>query len=74
MSDALTRPERATEINLARRQRSKIMRDPCAYCMHREIAFDRSFCPTLGRIWPRCMNTPGLQFELDESTLRGDIA
>lgn len=64
-----TRPERATELHLARRQRAKILKDPCRFCIHRKELFDRCFCPTLGRIWPRCMNTPGLQFEPDYKQL-----
>lgn len=67
-----TRPERATEIKLARRQLAKIHRDPCAYCTHREEAFGKAACPTFGRIWPRCMTTPGLAFEPDHEKLQGD--
>lgn len=71
MADTYTRPERSTEFGLARRHVAKVMRDPCAYCRHREQAFGKSFCPTLGRIWPRCMNTPGLQFDPDHEKLQG---
>jgi hypothetical protein len=35
------------------------------------VAFGKSFCPTLGRIWPRCMHTTGLQFEPDHEKLHG---
>lgn len=70
--EAYTRPERSAEFRLARRQLAKVARDPCAYCTHRETAFGKSFCPTLGRIWPRCMNTPGLQFDPDHERLKGE--
>jgi hypothetical protein len=67
-----TRPERATEIKLARRQLAKIHRDPCAYCTHREEAFGKSICPTFGRSFPLCTKTPGLQFDIDHAKLQGD--
>jgi len=70
--DEYSRPERATEIGLARRQLAKVAADPCHFCLHRENAFGKSICPTLGRIWPRCMSTPGLQFDPDYERLKGD--
>ena len=64
-----TRPERSAELAIARRHRAEIYRDPCAHCLHRETAFGKAACPTFGRAFPRCLSTPGLQFELDHATL-----
>lgn len=69
MGDPLTRPERSAEFAIARRHLAEVYRDPCAHCMHREEILDRSICPTFGRTFPRCISTPGLQFDPDHSTL-----
>lgn len=71
MSDQHTRPERAAEFAIARRHLAEVYRDPCAHCLKRDVAFGEARCPTFGRTFPRCLSTPGLQFELDHSTLRG---
>lgn len=71
MSEQHTRPERAAEFGIARRKLAEIYAGPCAHCLHRETAFDKASCPTFGRTFPRCLSTPGLQFEPDHSTLRG---
>ena len=65
-----TRPERAAEFAIARRHLANILKDPCAACIHRQVAFDKSICPTYGRTFPRCTSTPGLQFEPDHDTFR----
>lgn len=74
MADELTRPERAAEIGLQHRalKLRGIGSNKCEHCMHREIVHGDAQCPTAGRYWPRCNNTPGLAFELDPSTLRGE--
>lgn len=64
-----TRPERFAELANARRVRAEVYADPCAHCIHRETAFDKATCPTFGRTFPRCLSTPGLQFDLDHATL-----
>ena len=71
MNDQHTRPERSAEFAIARRHLADVYRDPCAHCLHRQVAFDKATCPTFGRTFPRCTSTPGLQFEIDHSTLRG---
>ncbi|MFZ0872159.1 MAG: hypothetical protein WAM90_15720 [Rhodanobacter sp.] len=67
-----TRPERFTDLSICRRLRAKVYADPCGHCIHREMAFDKATCPTFGRTFPRCMNTPGLQFEPDHKKLAGE--
>lgn len=66
---SLTRPERATEVNLARRHLAKVYRDPCGHCLHSDKAFGISICPRAGRTFPRCLSTPGLQFDPDHQKL-----
>lgn len=67
-----TGPERATERQLAKRKLAKILRaGGCAVCKHAVHGFGRSACDSLGRVFPRCMHTPGKQFELDEAKLKG---
>jgi hypothetical protein len=67
-----TRPERSAEFAIARRHLAKVYRDPCGHCTHRETILGHSICPTFGRTFPRCLNTPGLQFDPDHETLRGN--
>jgi hypothetical protein len=73
MTDQYSRPERAAELAIARRHRAEIYRDPCAHCLKRAngTVFGLGFCKDASRTFPRCLSTPGLQFELDHSTLRG---
>ena len=62
-------PERSAERALARRQLAKVYRmGGCGACQHRltnwgGCQYDRTF--------PRCMSTPGKQFELDNERLKG---
>lgn len=73
MPDAYTRPERATEFGLARRQVAKVTAaGGCAYCLHAVHGWGRSACDTNGRTFPRCLHTPGTQFEPDHQRLQGD--
>lgn len=71
MSEPYSRPERSAEFAIARRHLAEVYRDPCAHCTHREVVLGKAICPTFGRTFPRCLSTPGLQFDLDHSTLRG---
>lgn len=70
MDEPYSRPERAAEFAIARRYLAEVYRDPCAHCLRREMAFGKAMCPTYGRTFPRCLSTPGLQFEPDHTTLR----
>jgi hypothetical protein len=71
MTDPYSRPERSAELAIARRHLAEVYRDPCAHCANREMAFGKAICPTFGRSFPLCTRTPGLQLEIDHSTLRG---
>lgn len=65
-------PERATERQQAKRIRALIYRvGGCAVCIHAVHGWGKSACDTTGRTFPRCMSTPGKQFELDETKLKG---
>lgn len=76
MAELLTRPERATERDIARRKLAKILREGamCAYCRNRDpqTIFGRSVCQTFGRAYPLCSSTPGLQFDPDHERLKGE--
>lgn len=74
MAEPYSRPERAAEFAIARRHLAKVYADPCGHCMHRETAFGKAICPTFGRTFPLCTKTPGLQFDVDHETLRGESA
>jgi hypothetical protein len=68
----LTRPERCAEFGIARRQLAAIYRaGGCGVCIHAVHGWGRSACDTPGRVFPRCMGTPGPQFELDQERLKG---
>jgi hypothetical protein len=71
MTEPYSRPELCAEFAIARRHLAEVYRDPCAHCVHRQVAFGKAICPTFGRAFPRCTSTPGLQFEIEHSTLRG---
>lgn len=72
MTDPYTRPERSTEIGLARRLRVKVVAaGGCKYCVHAVHGWNRSACDTPGRTFPLCMKTPGLGFEPDYDRLKG---
>ena len=65
-------PERATERQLAKRLRAKVYREGgCKFCRHSVHGWGKSACDTTGRTFPRCMSTPGKQFELDHDKLKG---
>jgi len=65
-----TGPERATERRLAKRKLAKILRaGGCAVCKNAVHGFGLVACDSLGRVFPRCMSTPGLSFELDQQKL-----
>jgi len=67
-----TGPERATERQMAKRTMAKILRaGGCAVCKNAVHGFNLSPCDTLGRVFPRCLSTPGKQFELDDAKLKG---
>lgn len=72
MTDLLTPPERATERDHAKRVRARIYQlGGCGACKHAIHGWGKSACDTLGRTFPRCMSTPGTQFEIDHTKLRG---
>lgn len=70
MSEPYSRPERAAEFSICRRHLAKVLADPCAHCVHREVIFGKAVCPTFGRTFPLCTKTPGLSFEIDHETLK----
>ena len=70
MSDALTRPERAAEREIAKRIRSGMV-NICDHCIHRQTHWGVSHCPRDGRQFPACVETPGITFEFDASTVQG---
>lgn len=72
MSDAYTKPERATERGLARRQVAKVTAaGGCAYCTHRLTNWGG--CESTHRTFPLCLHTPGTSFEPDHDKLRGNL-
>ena len=69
---SLTTPERATERQQAKRIRAQIYRvGGCAVCTQAIHGWGKSACDTPGRTFPRCMSTPGKQFQLDHAKLEG---
>lgn len=66
----LTSPERCTERELAKRIRDR-MTNVCDHCIHRVTDWGFSHCPRDGRAFPSCVDTPGISFELDETSIRG---
>lgn len=68
--DAMTRPETYAARGQARTVRQQVYaRGGCAMCVHRLEGWGLTACETLGRTFPRCIRTPGLQFDLDQSTV-----
>jgi hypothetical protein len=74
MADGLlTRPELSTERALARRQLAVVYRlGGCGACKHAIHGWGRAACDTPGRTFPRCLSTSGIQFELDDTKLKGN--
>jgi hypothetical protein len=73
MTDLLTAPERATERDQAKRVRAEIYRaGGCGVCKHAVHGWGKSACNTSGRVFPCCMSTPGTQFEIDYTKLKGN--
>lgn len=70
MSEALTRPERSAERELAKRIRSDMV-NICDHCIHRQTHWGVSHCPREGRQFPACVETPGITFEFDATTIKG---
>lgn len=67
-------PERSAERALARRQLAKVYRmGGCGACRNAVHGWGKSACDTVGRTFPRCMSTPGKQFELDNERLERRI-
>ena len=72
MAETLTAPEKATERELARRQRIKVTQaGGCPYCIHAVHGWGKSVCDTQGRTFPLCLKTPGTSFEPDHERLKG---
>ena len=70
MSDALTRPEIYTARGQPRSVRQQVYaRRGCPMCVHRLEGWGLTACEAAARTFPRCLHTPGLQFELDPSTV-----
>ena len=67
----LTRPERCAELKLARNLRSKILKDPCAYCAFREVLWGKATCKgNPGRTWWDCRDgKTEPSFQLDATTI-----
>jgi len=68
-------PERNTERGIRKRIAAQVIRDRgCCHCKHRQEAWGNFMCSLVGRKFPQC-ETDGraLVFELDESTIRGDL-
>lgn len=67
-----TSPEMVTERRICERLRAKILRNACAFCLHRDRDSPAGFetCSLFGRRFPLC-NVDGraFQFELDKETL-----
>jgi hypothetical protein len=70
----LTRPENFAERAKARRILAKIMKDPCASCIHRgETFWDRTFCKVEGRTYWGCRDgKTEPTFTLDRDTIEGE--
>lgn len=71
MSD-YSRPEMNVERLICGRLRAKILRNACAYCLHRDRDAPNGMatCQLFGRRYPMCgSDGRALQFELDESTI-----
>jgi hypothetical protein len=68
-----TGPEMATELKLCRRLRSKILNDPCAFCVYRETLWGKASCKGhTGRTWWQCRDgKTEPSFELDDATIKG---
>jgi hypothetical protein len=73
---AYTDPEYSVDRNLGRAIRAQVLRDPCAYCRHRDVVFARAVCSgVLGRNFHECTRDGGNpSFELDRSTLPGECS
>lgn len=72
MTELLTTPERATERQRAKRIRALIYRvGGCAVCIHAAHGWGVSACEAPGRTFPRCLSTPGKQFEPDHERMKG---
>lgn len=69
-----TRPERSAEFRLCRRILAQVNRcGGCGMCRNRDKskdAWDRGYCTHPNRTFPLCLKSPGLQFELDETTIK----
>lgn len=71
-----TSPERATEVNHARKVLKRVKADQrkygaCVICIHREVTFDRPHCRNNpGRSMGMCNNDSALpKFALDDKSL-----
>lgn len=73
MSDH-TNPEFAAEMKICKRLRAKILENPCAACIHREVLWGKATCKgNPGRTWWACRDgKTEPSFQLDQSTLQGN--
>ena len=72
MSETYTAPERSTERGIAARLRAKVYAvGGCGACLNACHGWGESACDTPGRSFPRCLSTPGVQFEPDYQKLQG---
>lgn len=72
MPDPYTKPELCAERAIAKRMRAKVTAaGGCKYCIHAVHGWKTSACDTFGRVFPRCLSTPGTKFEPDYDRLKG---
>ena len=65
-----TDPEMSVERRRAGIIRARILRDPCAHCIHRVDGWGKSACMAC-RTYPACTEqATGPSFELDRETLK----
>lgn len=70
MAETLTAPEKATERELARRQRIKVTQaGGCPYCIHRLTNWGG--CSIDRRTFPMCLKAGTPSFEPDNKRLKG---
>jgi hypothetical protein len=72
--DDLTRPERACEVRDAKEKRAEILRrGVCGCCLNRDRnseGWGRAVCSIQGRAYPHCVQSDGISFDFDESTIK----
>ena len=67
--NALTRPERCTELKIGRRTMAQVLADPCAHCLRRSVDWGEAHCSLGQRRYPMCMGDRKPSFDIDWSTI-----